>query len=289
MKISYIVPCYNHSQYVLECLESIKADLFCESEIIIIDDGSSDDSADLIEQWHLQNTDLNISFSRQKNQGICYTLNKLIALSSGDFIRTVASDDQIILGSTAILVDALNNNEHSLTAFGDVETMDKNGITLSKSHIGFSKKNKQTYKTDLKKAIISEWAIAGPSFVCKKNFFDTIGKYDESILIEDWNMYLRLAALEKLVFVDTAVARYRVHDTNTSRTKDIAIRKRNLNSQYLGGAKCLSLFSGKYFYLLMSEILLIKAKIHYLNRNVFKLIFNAVISQGYRTLSHLSK
>jgi hypothetical protein len=100
---------------------------------------------------------------------------------------------------------------------------------------------------------------------------------------------LRLAALEKLVFVDTAVARYRVHDTNTSRTKDIAIRKRNLNSQYLGGAKCLALFSGKYFYLLMSEILLIKAKIHYLNRNVFKLAFNAIKSQGYRTLSYLSK
>ena len=288
MKISYIVPCYNHSKYVQACLDSIKADMFCESEIIIIDDGSKDNSADLVKQWQLQNSDVAVFFSQQENRGICYTLNKLHTLSSGDFIRTVASDDLLIKGSTEILVNALSKNCDSLVAVGDVETIDQDGRVLSKSHIQFSKKERHVYNSDLKRAIISEWAIAGPSFVSRRNFIDHIGKYDESILIEDWNMFLRLAALEKLIFVDASVAKYRIHQTNTSRTKDVATRIRNLNSQYLGGAKCTDLFKGKYSYLLKSEIALIKAKIHFLEKNIFRVVLNTLKFQGYRVRFYLS-
>ncbi len=283
MLVSYIIPSFNHDKYIFDALNSIKTDIFCEHEIIILDDGSTDMSAQVVSQWIQQNNSLNIQFIQQTNQGVCYSINKLLGLSKGDFIRLVGSDDQIIPGSTEILIDALNHDDSKLVAFGDSQTIDSQGRLLSNSHIDFLKKNKDMYKKDLKKAIISEWAVVGPVLVYRKDFMSQVGPYDESILIEDWNMYLRLAGLEKIVFVDTPVAKYRVHEANTSRTRDVQKRIQNLSSQYTGGARSLKYFNGRHLNLLKSELYLTEAKIEFLKKNVIQLAIK-LIKYGYSKL-----
>lgn len=270
MMISYVVPCYNHENFLKDCLDSIKNDIFTESEIIVIDDGSTDKSVSVIKNWILNNPNVNIRLIEQSNKGVCATLNKLFELVQGDYIRPIASDDIIIFDSTRKLALKLQENTQSLMAFGDSCTIDQAGALIAKSHIEYLGQSIKKYKSHLKEAVIGSWAISGPVFLCKKNMLQVVGTYDEELLIEDWNMYLRLAAQDSLVFIPEPVAKYRIHKSNTSITADVNKRISNLQSQLSGGSKNLELFDYKYKNLLKSKLNLLKAKIAFLKKQYFK-------------------
>jgi len=88
-----IVLSYNHSRFILETLESVRAQTYKNTELIILDDCSSDDSVSIIERW-LQENAIACTFIRhQKNQGICKSLNETLAVATGKYISMVASDD----------------------------------------------------------------------------------------------------------------------------------------------------------------------------------------------------
>lgn len=263
--VSYLVSSYNHEAYIIQCLESIKADLHEPSEIIIVDDGSTDNSENLIREWISKNN-INVVFVTRANLGIAATLNELFKLAQGQYYRTVSSDDTIKPNSTLRLINELNKNEKALVAFGDVETIDENGSLISKSHMISLNNGKSLYQKDLKQAIISKWSVCGPCWLLKKDFYKTIGLFDESLIIEDWNMYLRLVSRDAVIFTDTIVASYRIHGANTSRTKNTKRRVANLKSQMLAGEKNLNNFIGTYRLLLLAELFLIRAKIQFLSK-----------------------
>lgn len=267
MKISYVVPCYNHELFLKDCLDSIKDDIFVESEIIIIDDGSKDRSVAIIKSWMAEHANLNVKLIEQKNSGVCATLNKLFELAKGEFIRPVSSDDILILGSTKNLLEMIENSPNYLMCFGDSQVIDSSGEVIASSHIEYRKKSIEKYKTNVKQAIIANWAVAGPSFLCKKEMLLSIGKYDESLLIEDWNMFLRLAAKDKLIFFPGPVAKYRIHSDNTSITLNKDKRISNLSSQLLGGHKNIEFYDGGYKILLRAQLELLKAKVAYLKKD----------------------
>jgi glycosyltransferase involved in cell wall biosynthesis len=87
--LSVILPVYNGLPYLHEAIESVLKQTFSDFELIIIDDGSTDNSAQLIENI----TDPRIRFLRQSNQGLAATLNRAISLSSGKYIARQDQDD----------------------------------------------------------------------------------------------------------------------------------------------------------------------------------------------------
>lgn len=270
-EVSYLVPSFNHELFILDCLNSIAADAQTNDEIIIIDDGSTDGTARIIQHWFQSKADLKVRIKIlfQKNSGVSVTLNRLIALSTGKFIRFVASDDLILAGGTRQMMDILTLNPQLLAVVADVRTIDEKGLVVSDSQIGFLGKNPADYAQDIRYAIISKWAICGPSILLRRGFEQFVGGYDEGLTIEDWSMYLRLAAQKKILFLNEKVADYRVHGTNTSRTSDVAKRIKNLESQLMAGKKAEALFHSPYSYFIKAEIFLLKAKIHYLQKKLF--------------------
>lgn len=277
VEVSYIIPSYNHERFIEDCLNSIKSEITSSDEIIVIDDGSVDNTMKIIRNWKANNESIRLQVFEQVNQGICSTLNKLIKLANGKYLRIVSSDDMVIMGSTSKLVKALQNaGTEKLAAFGDAITVDIKGYTISKSHISFLGKNLRLYKKDVLRAIITQWAIVGPSILLRKNFELEVGNYDENLLVEDWNMYLRLASKNNIVFCPEAVALYRVHQSNTSMTKDIKKRVQNLQSQIKGGLANLSRLKPPYLYLLQSEIYLLRAKAYFL-QNIYFRTFQCLI------------
>ncbi|MCL1067023.1 glycosyltransferase [Shewanella olleyana] len=97
MKISIIIPMYNASEYLVECIDSIKAQTEKDFELIVIDDGSTDNSVELIKH-HC--ADLNFILIEQENAGASAARNVGISKATGDFICFVDSDD--ILTSAAL-------------------------------------------------------------------------------------------------------------------------------------------------------------------------------------------
>ena len=126
--ISVIIPAYNHEKYIVQTIMSIIDQSYKNLELIIIDDGSSDNTWKVIkslkEQCLARFT--KVEFITQKNQGICATLNKLISLTSGVYIYTIASDDMAKPNAIELIYEELVENTSYIVAVGDSEIIDDN-------------------------------------------------------------------------------------------------------------------------------------------------------------------
>lgn len=92
MKLSIVIPVYNVEKYIERCLNSI-FNLNLENEIILIDDGSTDRSLEIIEKIKENNINENIKIIRQSNQGPSEARNKGIEIAEGEYISFIDSDD----------------------------------------------------------------------------------------------------------------------------------------------------------------------------------------------------
>jgi glycosyltransferase involved in cell wall biosynthesis len=266
VQVSYVIASYNHAKYVGRMLDSIRADAPLDCEVLVLDDGSTDDSATVIGQWISAHPEMKVRFIQRPNKGLAATLNELIAEARGEFIRPCSSDDELIAGSTAFMVAHLRNAPRLAAVFGDGVVIDTDGRTIHESVIRFGGGSIRRYQKDVARAIISDWAVSGPLILFRGIPFGAERPYDESLAVEDWYLYSKLAAKGAIGFVPNPCVRYRIHGTNVSKTRDTEARIRNLSSQLAGATRNLALLSGGLRLLMLSEIALLKAKLHYLRR-----------------------
>lgn len=218
--VSILIPSYNHSQYILETLSSIVSDTYPNKEILIIDDGSKDESVKYIENWIKENnSNLKITFKHRENRGLTATLNELLSLVSGKYILLLASDDTLINNTISERVDVLENDHSKLVVLSDAQVVNSNGDIIYESMMeDFHKASKKKYNTNegILHEIIFNFAISGPVVFINKDIYKLIGEYPENLKAEDLYFYIKAACLNKIVFFDRKVCNYRIHDSNTS-------------------------------------------------------------------------
>lgn len=218
--VSVLVPLYNHEAYIGCCLDSILADTYSNKEIIVIDDGSRDNSAHVVRQWqksHAHQLGGEFTFVSRENQGISRTLNELITRSRGSYITFVSSDDFLLADSIRVRMDYLLANPAKGLVLCDYSVVDRDGAILYPSGIeGFYRGNKRCLTHDdlIAYELIYRWSIAGPVYLYRKNVFREIGGYDEQLIVEDWDMCLKMAARDLVGFVNFPGAAYRLHGAN---------------------------------------------------------------------------
>lgn len=109
MKISVIVPVYNNEKYIRDCIDSILNQTFTDFELILVDDGSSDNSGVICDEYALNNS--RIKVFHQKNRGVCAARNVGIDNAQGEYITFVDSDDYITNNALEVLYnDAVIHN-----------------------------------------------------------------------------------------------------------------------------------------------------------------------------------
>ena len=112
--VSIVIPAYNHENYIVDCLESIKAQTYNNIEIIIGDDCSSDDTFRIAQEWVQVNRD---RFTRalvirnNENKGITKNSNYLISLSEGYYVKDMASDDILDKDAISNMVQCFEEND----------------------------------------------------------------------------------------------------------------------------------------------------------------------------------
>jgi len=226
--VSIIIPCYNHEQYIIKTLESVIKDDYKLKEIILIDDGSKDNSFQIAKDFLSANKEAVFAYQclRQENQGITKTLNKMIGLANGEFITILASDDFLTDHSISNRVEYLEQNPHKKAVIGKAYIVDEdNRITSYDAAKKLFRANSKMLESDLiNKELTMRWSAVGPSLLQKKEVYDEVGLYNENLRVEDRDFYLRIIRKNLLGYVDVPVACYRVHSGNTSRTKTIAER-----------------------------------------------------------------
>jgi glycosyltransferase involved in cell wall biosynthesis len=218
--ISILIPAYNHENYVTQTLDSILHDSFKNKEIVIINDGSTDNTDQVIQQWIKKNGDkIKIIYKSQKNQGLTKTLNKLLELSSGKYLVTLASDDYLLEGGLEKRYRYLQEHPEKYAVFADCIVVDQNGKKTHESGL-FSLRhaNRAKLLTDegIKEEFISNFAVPGPVLMVKRDFYKEFGNYNEEMYMEDYDLYLQFAQKNLIGFLDEKVSAYRLHENNMS-------------------------------------------------------------------------
>lgn len=218
--VSVIIPYYNHKLFVQQTLDSILADSYPNEEIIIINDGSSDDNDATITQWiSTHHNDIHIVYIKRENKGITKTLNEMLHLAKGQYIAHIASDDFFINNTFSERVQLLQSHTDKLMLLSDAITVDNDSNQLFESAL-FDQRGgkKEFYFTNkgLKREIIKRWCVVGPTTFIDKQLFERIGEYDENLFYEDWDLFLRAVSKDLILFHDQKVAAHRWHKNNAS-------------------------------------------------------------------------
>ena len=218
--ISIIIPSYNHQNFIKKTLDYVLEDEFKDKELVIIDDGSTDNSPKIISDWVEQNKDnLSITYKHRPNKGLNATINELISLSKGEYIVMMGSDDYLLKGGLQKRYDYLTKHPDKKAVFADAVLIDKDDNILYESMLfefrGYPRDAFKDSKS-IKDTLLKRFVLAGPILMVKKELYDEIGLYDENLLAEDLDFYLRVIPKNLVGFIPEKVSAYRVHDTNQS-------------------------------------------------------------------------
>lgn len=222
--VSVVIPSYNHHRYVIQAIESVLAQTWSQVDLIVIDDGSSDGSAELIQTFWEERG--GFTYLRRENRGLIQTLNQGLELAKGQYFCELASDDYLPVDSLEKRATFLNNHQDCVAVFADGymvwderETSDR--FLDEKRRRLFDQKDPIP---DLLRGTLPVFATG----LFLTSSLREVGGFDcESFrYYEDLEMPVRLCQKGKVGFLDEPVFFRRDHETNTSRvTRHIRAEK----------------------------------------------------------------
>lgn len=206
--VTVIIPSYNHQQYVEQTIFSVINQTYKNIELIVIDDGSKDDSVEIIAKLARQ---YDFRFISKKNEGLTKTLNQALDLARGDYFAPFGSDDIMLLDRIEKQVRFMEMNPDFAISGGNMVRIEQDGTPR--------KKQKFYPERELCFDEIFENRVKGapaPTLMYRIEQLKAIGGYDESINLEDFYTMLMVTSKgEKVGIMRDILALYRSHPTNT--------------------------------------------------------------------------
>lgn len=221
--ISVIMPAYNGEQYIKQAIESVLAQTHHNWELIIIDDGSTDQTAARIDNF----TDPRIVYIFQENRGQAAALNHGLEAARGDYITTLDVDDWYTPDSLGRRADFLDAQPVYDVVYGDGIFCDLDGNQLKR----FSELRVGDVSGDVFDVMLSNSFFGtGANVMIRKSAIEKLRlRYDESIVwCQDYDFYLRLAEKCLFGYVDIPTVWYRLHTANMTMTMSTGRRKESL-------------------------------------------------------------
>jgi len=209
--VSVGIPVYNGSKYILEALKSIEQQDYNFLEIIIIDDGSTDNSSEICEIWKSKSNLPVKFFKNEKNKGLCYTCNKILKHSEGFYLQLFGQDD--IMTPTKISDDVaffLKNDNKPGFIYSQVELINESGESIKEDY-----NNRINFKDNFSKTIfeklIEQNFIPAPTVLMRTELIKNLNGFNEDFLYEDWQMWLKIARNYEVLKHSVCNVKYRIH------------------------------------------------------------------------------
>lgn len=205
-KVSVIIPVFNARLYLVEALDSIIAQTFSDWELIIINDGSTDGSKDIIDQYQ----DKRIKYiENDTNLGLIASLNKAIDFCSGEYIARMDADD-------IAMPDRLRKQVEFLNTHPDYVLCGTNALVINNSGEQIGKIRNLTDNKYLQINLLFSDPFIHPSMMIRRSAL-TENKYNPLYKhVEDYELWCRIAKLGKIANIKDDLLKYRWHDTNVS-------------------------------------------------------------------------
>lgn len=209
-----LIPSYNHEEYVLDCLESVKRQNYSRIELIIIDDHSSDKTYVLEKEWIDRNKNLFEKVTviqNEVNLGVVKTVNRGLLLSNGEYIIRLASDDCLLDNAVFNIVEEYDKHaQYGMICFEGIMGYDYqealNDMSTLSTLYGDIDNNK---RSNLFQDLYENDFISAPGCVIKRETYLKLGIYDEKSWIDDWEYFLRVAKNVPIYFSKVSVVFFR--------------------------------------------------------------------------------
>jgi glycosyltransferase involved in cell wall biosynthesis len=204
VKVSIVIPCHNHARFLPDAIGSALAQSYEDVEIIVVDDGSTDDSAAVASGF-------GVRVVRQSNQGLSAARNAGLAASCGEVVIFLDADDRLRPEAACAGVAALQRAPAAMMAVGRCVLIDEAGAPI--------RTDQPRVTTGFYEELLRRNYIWTPALVAfRRRVFEEVGGFDPRVNPSaDYDIYLRIAWRHDFAPHDTVVAEYRQHGANMSR------------------------------------------------------------------------
>jgi len=208
-EISVLVPSYNHAPFIERTLKSIFAQTLKPKKLIVIDDGSKDESVEIIERV-LSNSPFETEFIRRENRGLSATLNEGFEKTSGEFFAYLGSDDVWLPAFLEEQISLLKNRPNAVLAFSHAFLIDENDsiIDCTNNWTDFA-------DGDVLPFLLSGQVFSSPGVAYRREFLRK-HKWNENSILEDYELYLKLSGEGDFARNEKVLSGWRQHGSNVS-------------------------------------------------------------------------
>ena len=211
-----MICCYNSEKYLRETIDSVINQTYSNWEIILVNDGSTDGTEEIILDYIDQG--IPITYLKQENKGFGAARNIAIEIAKGDWIAIIDHDDICIPNRLESQANDIINNPEAKLFFGNYIHINSNG-----DFINYQSDIINPLKFDLSKGIAAEKLLKYGCFIdsetviFNKNMANFIGGFNETYkYILDYDFFLRVAENYSIYCSDDVLSKWRVHSKQTT-------------------------------------------------------------------------
>lgn len=211
--VSVIIPCYNHARFLGESIESVRSQTYPNIEVIVVDDGSTDHTAEVARRYP------EVRYVRQNNQGLAAARNTGLRESHGEFLVFLDADDRLLPEAVECGVHYLTRSPELAFVSGRYRYISEEGAILRE----YSQEpaGPDSYASFLRGNYIGMHATV----TYRRQALEAVGGFDPSLpACEDYDIYLRIAREYPVGVHPTLAADYRQHGSNMSRDPRLMLR-----------------------------------------------------------------
>jgi|ERR1035437_934679 Glycosyltransferases, probably involved in cell wall biogenesis len=222
--VSIIVITYNSSKFVLETLESAKAQTYRNIELIVTDDNSTDETVDICKKWIDENA---VQFVRatlvlsKSNTGIPANINRGVNLAKGFWIKCIAGDDVLAEDCIAELIYYINTQQEDIQIlYSDLIRFYGNSIKNIEIKKFENAKfcSRESTADDQYQILLRSNRVSAATIIIRRDLLLSVNGFDERFnLLEDWPLWVKITyAGYKIYYLDKPLVYYRLHENNLS-------------------------------------------------------------------------
>lgn len=215
-RVSVVIPTYNRAHFLRECIGSVLVQSFRDFEVIVVDDGSTDDTRRIVSGFPVR-------YIYQENGGAPAARNKGLRLARGEYIIFLDSDDVMIQGAVGKGVAVLEKHPEVGFSYGQAYSMDERGriIGLRKQRLRVSCIRQG--REELGDLIFGNH-ILSPTVMIRRKCLEEMGGFDPTFRFgsQDFELWVRLAQRHAVAYIAKPLAKSRVHaqSITSSRTPE---------------------------------------------------------------------
>ena len=220
MKTSVIIPSYNHSAFIAEAIQSVLTQDHADLELIVVDDGSTDESIEVIEKTFSEFPAAQTRLHPQSNQGAHDAINTGISLATGDCIALLNSDDSYAPNRIRQILDVAADRELFFICT-EVNFIDEFGQRVASDH-----PHSVWYKSMLEELersptfgfslLRNNATVTSGNFAFSKALSGQIGSFSSYKFCHDWDFIMRATRLVEPELIRLPLLNYRAHSSNST-------------------------------------------------------------------------